>query len=119
MAVVLVMLWAACIGGFAVSGNYALSIALLLAAGFLNLAFSAMAQTLVQLHAPTHIRGRVIGLYNMAFHGMRAFSGVTVGMAGAVVGVHWSLALSAAAMLVIAVGLFAFELRPRMAEPAE
>jgi MFS family permease len=119
MAVVLVMLWAACIGGFAVSGNYALSIALLLAAGFLNLAFSAMAQTLVQLNAPTHIRGRVIGLYNMAFHGMRAFSGVTVGMAGAVVGIHWSLALSAAAMLVIAAGLFAFELRPRMAEPAE
>jgi MFS family permease len=51
MAVVLVILWAACIGGFAVSGNYALSIGLLLAAGFLNLAFSAMAQTLVQLNA--------------------------------------------------------------------
>jgi MFS family permease len=118
-AVVLVILWAACIGGFAVSGNYALSIALLLAAGFLNLAFSAMAQTLVQLHAPTHIRGRVIGLYNMAFHGMRAFSGVTVGMAGSVVGIHWSLALSAAAMLVIASVLLAFELRPRVAEPAE
>jgi MFS family permease len=119
MAVVLVILWAACIGGFAVSGNYALSIGLLLAAGFLNLAFSAMAQTLVQLNAPTHLRGRVIGLYNMAFHGMRAFSGVTVGMAGAVVGVHWSLALSAAAMLVIALGLLAFEFRPRAPEPAE
>jgi MFS family permease len=119
MAVVLVMLWAACIGGFAVSGHYALSLGLLVAAGFLNLAFSAMAQTLVQLNAPTHLRGRVIGLYNMAFHGMRAFSGVTVGMAGSVVGVHWSLGLSAAAMLVIAFGLFAFELRPHAPEPAE
>jgi MFS family permease len=118
-AVVLVMLWAAAIGGFALSDNYALSIGLLLAAGFLNLAFSAMAQTLVQLHAPAHMRGRVIGLYNMCFHGMRAFSGVTVGMAGSLVGVHWSLALSAAAMLVIALGLFAFEFRPRAPEPAE
>lgn len=118
-AVVLVMLWAAAIGGFALSDNYALSIGLLLAAGFLNLAFSAMAQTLVQLHAPAHMRGRVIGLYNMCFHGMRAFSGVTVGMAGALVGVHWSLALSAAAMLVIALGLFVFEFRPRAPEPAE
>jgi MFS family permease len=118
-AVVLVMLWAAAIGGFALSDNYALSIGLLLAAGFLNLAFSAMAQTLVQLHAPAHMRGRVIGLYNMCFHGMRAFSGVTVGMAGSLVGVHWSLALSAVAMLVIALGLFAFEFRPRAPQPAE
>jgi MFS family permease len=119
IAVVLVILWAICIGGFAVSDNYALSLALLVAAGFLNLSFSAMAQTLVQLHAPVHIRGRVIGLYNMAFHGMRAFSGVTVGMAGALVGVHWSLALSALAMLVIAFGLLAFEMRQRAPEPAE
>ena len=93
--------------------------ALLLAAGFLNLAFSAMTQTLVQLHAPEHMRGRVIGLYNMCFHGMRAFSGVTVGMGGSLIGVHWSLALSAAAMLVIAFGLLAFEMRPRAPEPAE
>jgi len=120
LAVVLVILWAVCIGGFAVSDIYALSIALLVAAGFLNLTFSAMAQTLVQLHAPVHIRGRVIGLYNMCFHGMRAFSGVTVGMAGSLIGVHWSLALSAAAMVVIAFGLLAIEMRRLPAtEPAE
>jgi MFS family permease len=101
-----------------VSDIYALSIALLVAAGFLNLAFSAMTQTLVQLHAPVHIRGRVIGLYNMCFHGMRAFSGVTVGMGGALVGVHWSLGLSAVAMLVIAIALLAYEMRERP-QPAE
>jgi hypothetical protein len=61
----------------------------------------------------------VLGLYNMCFNGMRAFSGVTVGMAGAIVGVHWSLALSAVAMLVVAFGLLAFELRQRAPEPAE
>ncbi|HZO47354.1 MAG TPA: MFS transporter [Xanthobacteraceae bacterium] len=116
LAVVLVILWAICIGGFAVSDIYALSIALLVAAGFLNLAFSAMAQTLVQLYAPVHIRGRVIGLYNMCFHGMRAFSGVTVGMAGSLIGVHWSLALSAVVMVVIGFGLLAFEMRPHAPE---
>lgn len=31
---------------------------------------------------------------------MRAFSGVTVGLAGSVVGVHWSLGLSATCLLV-------------------
>jgi MFS family permease len=119
VAIVLVMLWALCIGGFAVSTVFVLSVALLVAAGFLNLAFGAMTQTLVQLHAPNHLRGRVLGLYNMCYHGMRAFSGVFVGMGGSLLGVHWSLALSAAAMLVIAFGLFAYELRPRAPTPAE
>ncbi len=64
-----------------------------------------MAQTLVQLSAPNEIRGRVIGLYNMASLGLRAFSGVTVGLIGSLLGVHWSLALSALAMLAIACGL--------------
>jgi hypothetical protein len=58
-----------------------------------------MAQTLVQLNAPTEIRGRVVGLFNMAGLGMRAFSGITVGVLGAGIGIHWSLGLSAAVLL--------------------
>jgi hypothetical protein len=54
-----------------------------------------MAQTLVQLNAPADIRGRAVGLYNMAGLGMRAFSGITVGLSGAAIGIHWSLGLSA------------------------
>ena len=46
------------------------------------------------------IRGRVVGLFNMAGLGMRAFSGITVGLVGAVIGIHWSLGLSAAVLLV-------------------
>ena len=109
---VLVVLWCLCIGGFAVSDNFALSFVLLFVGGFLNLAFGAMTQTLVQLHAPNHMRGRVIGLFNMCYHGMRAFSGVTVGMAGALIGIHWSLGLSAAALFVIAIVLLLYEMRP-------
>ena len=66
-----------------------------------------MAQTLVQLHAPADKRGRVIGLFNMASLGLRAFSGVSVGLIGSLIGVHWSLALSAAAMAAILCGLLA------------
>lgn len=107
-AFMLAMLWCFAIGGFAVASNYALALALLFAAGFLELAFNAMAQTLVQLHAPGHIRGRVIGLYNMSGLGMRAFSGVTVGLMGGVIGIHWSLAISAIALLAVILGLLAF-----------
>jgi hypothetical protein len=91
----------------------------LFAGGFLNLTFGSMTQTLVQLHAPQHIRGRVIGLYNMSYHGLRSFSGVTVGMGGSLIGVHWSLALSALALLAITLGLFALSMRPRVTAAAE
>ena len=47
-AFVLAMLWCLCIGGFAASSVYLLALALLFAAGFLELSFNAMAQTLVQ-----------------------------------------------------------------------
>jgi len=100
-AFVLAMLWCLALGGFALSTSYPLALALLFAAGFLELAFYAMAQTLVQVRAPDALRGRVIGLFVMASLGLRAFSGVTVGLGGAAVGIHWSLALSAAVFLAL------------------
>ena len=74
----------------------------LFAAGFLELSFNAMAQSLVQLDAPPDKRGRVIGLFNMSSLGLRAFSGISVGLLGSLIGVHWSLALSALATMAIA-----------------
>jgi MFS family permease len=110
-ALVLAMLWCCAISGFAASSSYPLALALLFAVGFLELSFNAMAQTLVQLHAPAPIRGRVIGLYILSALGMRAFSGVTVGIVGGLIGIHWSLALSAIALLAIMAALLAFSTR--------
>ena len=108
---ILAMLWCCAIGVFALTSVYPLALALLFTAGFFQLSFNAMAQTLVQLHAPAAIRGRVIGLFNTASLGLRAFSGVTVGIMGELIGVHWSLALSAMVLLAIIVGLLAFTMR--------
>src|SRR5262249_42773396 len=102
---ILAMVWACALAGFALAKVYPLAVALLFIAGFFELAFNAMAQTLVQLNAPLDIRGRVIGLYNMASLGLRAFSGVTVGVVGSLIGVHWSLAGFALVMLAIASAL--------------
>ena len=110
-AIVFTLLWCLVIAGFAAASSYPLAVALMFVAGFLNLAYSSMAQTLVQLHAPAALRGRLIGLYNTANNGMRAFSGVTVGIVGSVIGIHWSLALSALALLAATFGLWAFTLR--------
>jgi len=110
-AFILAMLWCVAIASFALATSYPLALLLLFVAGFLELAFNAMAQTLVQVNAPAAIRGRVIGLFAMSSLGMRAFSGVTVGLGGALIGIHWSLAASAAALLAVTMTLLAFTLR--------
>lgn len=107
-AFVLAMAWCLAIGGFAASRSYPLALALLFAAGFLELAFFAMAQTLVQVSAPPQVRGRVIGLFAMSALGLRAFSGVTVGLGGSLIGIHWSLALSAATLLAVTMAMILF-----------
>jgi MFS family permease len=99
----LAMGWCVAIGCFAWTTSYPLALALLFCAGFLELSFYSMAQTLVQINAPDEVRGRVIGLFITAALGVRAFSGVTVGLGGSLIGIHLSLALSAALLLAIIV----------------
>jgi MFS family permease len=110
-ACILALLWCCAIGGFALVKIYPVALLLLFAVGFLELSFNAMAQTLVQLHAPAHLRGRIIGLYILSSLGMRAFSGVTIGIAGGFIGIHWSLALSAMVLFTIISALLAFTVR--------
>ena len=86
---------------FALVRIYPLALALLFMAGFFELSFSSMAQTMVQMHAPETIRGRVLGLFNMSSSGLRAFSGITVGLVGSIVSVHVSLAASALAFMIV------------------
>ena len=74
---------------------------MLFTAGFFELSFSSMTQSLVQMNAPAELRGRVIGLFNMSALGLRAFSGVTVGLTGTLIGVHNSLAGSALVLMVL------------------
>jgi MFS family permease len=99
-ALVLAMAWCVALGMFAVIRIYPIALALLFAAGFLELSFNSMAQALVQLSAPQSIRGRVIGVFSMAASGMRMFSGISVGIVGGLIGIHYSLCLSAGVLFV-------------------
>lgn len=110
-AQILAVLWCCTLGAFAISKIYLLSLILLFMAGFVELSFNSMAQTLVQLQAPAEVRGRVIGVLFMAASGMRTVSGVTVGVMGAWIGIHGSLALSAMLLLTLVLVLLAFSLR--------
>ncbi|MEU7528641.1 MFS transporter [Saccharothrix sp. NPDC042600] len=86
--------------GFAVTGSYPLAVVLLLVGGVAHLASMSITQTVVQLLSPPADRGRVLGVYGMSSGGLRAGSGFTVGLLGAAVGVHASLAWSAVALCV-------------------
>ncbi len=105
-AFILAMIWCAALAGFARANGYALALSLLFVAGFMELAFNSMAQALVQINAPAETRGRVIGVFSMSASGLRAFSGVSVGLIGASIGIHHSLALSAAALFALYTVLF-------------
>ena len=47
------------------------------------------------------IRGRVIGVFSMFANGLRTFSGLSVGLLGASIGIHNSLSYSAAALFLL------------------
>jgi MFS family permease len=107
-AFVLALIWCLAIGGFAVTTNYYLAVALLFFAGFVDLAFNAMTRTLAQIHAPPDLRGRAIGLYNVGSLGMRTFSGITVGIGGGYIGIHWSLGISVVILFFAIMALFVY-----------
>jgi hypothetical protein len=58
-------------------------------------------------------RGRLIGLFSMSNKGLKAFSGVI----GGLIGIHWSLAVSAIILLAVTVALFALVIPGRVASP--
>ncbi len=107
IAFILAMIWCVALASFAQSTTYAVAIPMLFIAGFVELGFNSMAQSLVQINAPSHIRGRVIGVFSMSASGLRTFSGLNVGLLGALIGIHWSLTASAAVLFLVYAALAA------------
>jgi len=108
----LAMSWAIALTIFALTRWYPLALCALFFAGFFELSFASMTQTIVQTSAPSEIRGRVLGLFGMSSLGLRAFSGLTVGLMGSVTTVHVSLAIAASAFMTVALAL-AFRMERR------
>lgn len=89
----------------AVAPDQAMFTVLLVAVGAANLAFLTSAQSLVQVAAAEHLRGRVVGLYMLVFIGSGAIGGPVVGLLaehfGARVGLFVSGAVPAVATLLV------------------
>jgi MFS family permease len=113
-AIVCAGLWGVTMALFPLTQNYSLAIALLVVAGVFNIAFTSMAQAVVQILAPESVRGRIVGLFNTAILGLRAGSGLTVGVLGVFVGVRLSLMYSSLMVVLITCALFAREANTRL-----
>jgi MFS family permease len=114
-AIAMGVVWGVFIVVFAITSSYVVALLALFVAGLLNLGFTSLAQTLVQLEAPADRRGRVVGLFSMAQNGLRVGSGVTIGILGTAIGIHASLAWSAVATIVVCAALWILARTPRVA----
>lgn len=115
-AIVCAAVWGTLMALFPAAPGYVTAVSILVLAGAFNVAYTSMAQTLVQLLAPPGLRGRVVGLFNTSIMGLRAGSGFTIGVVGAFIGVELSLTLSAIMVVLIALALLVAEARTRPAE---
>jgi len=110
-AIVCAGLWGIAMGLFPATSSYILAVALLVLAGVFNIAFTSMAQTIVQMLAPPRLRGTAVGLFNTAMLGLRAGAGVTIGMLGTFIGVRQSLEISSLMVVIVALALFVRDTR--------
>ncbi len=85
------LLYAAALGVFAISTNFALSLLLLGAMGLANSLQAVMRQTSFHLLTPDHLRGRAFSVFNMFSQGANAVGGAEVGFMAAFLGAPGSL----------------------------
>lgn len=112
-AIVCAGLWGVTMGLFPMAQTYQTAVALLVLGGVFSITFTSMAQTIVQVLAPAGQRGAVVGLFNTAMLGLRAGSGLTVGVLGTFIGIRLSLELSSLMVVLTAIALFGFNARAR------
>lgn len=107
LAIISTMVFAAAILVFSFSRSYALSLAVLVLAGFANILSASTSQTIAQLEAPPDRRGRFMGAYGTLSMGFRAGSGLLIGVLGALLGVTAAVAIDALALFGVALVLLA------------
>jgi MFS family permease len=81
---------------FALSKVYWLSAAALAGSGFFMIIFFATANTSVQTRVPDELRGRVMGIYSLAFLGLTPFGSLIAGSMARAISAAFAVTLGAA-----------------------
>ena len=96
-----VLMWTVLLIFFSFSTVYWISFGLLVLVGTTQIVFTSMAQSIIQAWAPPAVRGRVMGVYNLASSGTRVLSGVFLGSVAMRLGVVRGLIILAASIGVV------------------
>lgn len=99
------------LGLFAFSHSFILSLALLALVGFFFIAFRASANTAIQSDTPPNLLGRVLSLFFMD-RGLWSLGGLLIGTSASLIGIDWTLAVSAVICAAAAGGLLYLTGRP-------
>ncbi len=91
---------------FAFSKSFWLSTIVLFGVGILFILQNALANTLVQVASPDHLRGRVMSIYALLFQGMQGAGRMQAGFTETLIGAPLSVAIGA--VISLAYGIFVF-----------
>lgn len=80
---------------FALSRNLYWSMGFLVLVGFGLITFYITANTALQRRVPDHLRGRVMGIYALAFGGLMPIGSLQAGTVGAAIGPSWTVLIGA------------------------
>ena len=89
----------------ALAPNFPLALLLFTLTGCTMALNGILANTMLQLQAPDHLRGRVMGFYSFTVLGMAPFGALQAGWVSEHFGVRTSLALGGVVCLVVALGV--------------
>ena len=101
---------------FALAKVYWLSAAALAGSGFFMIIFFATANTSVQTHTPDELRGRVMGIYALAFLGLTPFGSILAGALAKLTSAPFTIAIGA--IVCIVAGLIVMRVVPPQQNPA-
>jgi hypothetical protein len=93
------------LGLFAASNSFVFSLVLLALVGACQVAGRASSNTAIQVETPPHLLGRVLSLYFMDI-GLWSLGGVAIGSTATLIGIDWTLGLSAVICSIAATTLF-------------
>jgi predicted MFS family arabinose efflux permease len=99
---------------FAFSQTFIISLGLMVLVGMAQVFQNALANTLLQIHSPDDLRGRVMSQYSLVSQGMHQLGGLQAGFVADSIGATLSVAIGAA--LSLAYGIFVFFRFPRVRE---
>jgi MFS family permease len=98
------VLFSIILGLFGFSHWYPLSLVLIAATGFMQISFSALANTTLQTVTPDHLRGRVMSVYMLVFNGTTPIGNLFIGGLANSVGISVAVIVCAGLSLIAAVG---------------